>query len=158
MAVWSFKFQQSVFTMITYVLVADSSIAKLFSIKKSSGELTLVDSLTSPDARLRNQELKSDKAGRVFDIKGAGRHDTEGNQSPKQQAAVRFSKVLADRLKKDLLAKRFGQLYFVAEPGFLGLLRQAIDDDVADLLKESVSKNLTRHDLEDIRNSLPKYL
>jgi len=141
-----------------YVVVADSAIAKLFSVAGKTGELVLVENLVSPDARVHNRELLSDKPGRVFDIKGEGRHSTDSDRSPKQQISIRFASEVADRIERDFREKRFDQLYLIAEPQFLGLLKKSIAHEIENVISESIPKNLTRHDLESIREVLPQRL
>ena len=76
----------------------------------------------------------------------------------KHQEAVRFAKTLCDTLSSAHGKGRFERLYIVAAPAFLGLLRDGLHSPVQKAIAGEVSKNMTSHDINDIRGHLPDYL
>ena len=57
-----------------WVLVADKSKARIFTVEDPRGALLDETVLEHPEARYREQTLTSDRQGRSFDSKGQGRH------------------------------------------------------------------------------------
>ena len=57
-----------------WVLVADQSRARFFTVADSRSALQDMGELVHPEARDREQTLTSDRPGRAFDSKGQGRH------------------------------------------------------------------------------------
>ena len=79
-----------------WVVVADQSRARIFTVDDAHGPLLQVDELEHPEARKREQELMSDRPGRSFDSAGQGRHAMGTSVEPKKEEAVRFAKQIAD--------------------------------------------------------------
>lgn len=139
-----------------WVVVADAAVAKIYATNKHLGALTPVTVFQCDEARLHEQELTSDRAGRSFDSFGAGRHETSAPTSSKQQIAIRFAKSVSKFLGQGRVKKDFDQLIIVAEPKFLGLLSGSLDAEVAKLVWQKFSKDFTKHDDEEIRQYLIK--
>lgn len=142
----------------TWVVAADSSRAKILAAEKRNGPLTEVEDLVHTEARLQEQDLKSDTRGRAFDSGGQGRHAMEPRNTAKQQEAIRFAKQVCDTLTSAHGEGRFEKLYIVAAPTFLGLLRDCLNSVVQSKIAGEVSKNLATHSPQDIRGHLPEYL
>ena len=141
-----------------WVVVADAARARIFSTDNAKVPLQPVEQLVSPEARLHERDLKSDRPGSTYDSHGDGRHATGTSTSPKQQVAVRFAKTIAERLELGRVNHDFSRLVLVAEPQFLGLLRKAITPEVAKLVSAEINKNLSKADRDDIRQHLPERL
>jgi protein required for attachment to host cells len=143
---------------ISWILAADSSHAKILQADKGKGPLTLLEELEHPEARMKNGELYSDSAGRSFDSGGQGRHAMEAEMDAKGVEAQRFARELCDRLRQATLDKKFGKLYIVAAPAFLGTLRDCLDDNVKAVIAGEIPKDVVQQTPEDIRKRLPEYL
>ena len=139
----------------TWVLVADSSRARLFSAATASDVLVEVDDLTHSESRLRETDLNSDRPGRSFDSGGEGRH---AMGSPQKQEATLFAKQIAAYLDAHHEKGVFSKLVIVAAPEFLGHLRAEISDNMIKSVALEVDKNLVQHNLAEIRQSLPQHL
>ena len=111
--------------------------------------------LVSPEARLREQDLTSDRPGRSFDSAGAGRHATEPSTRAGEQAAIRFANDIARHLKQGRIDGAFDRLIVVAEPHFLGLVRKAIDPNTAKMITLEVAKDVSKASAAEIRKHLP---
>jgi protein required for attachment to host cells len=138
----------------TWVVVAESSRAKLFAWDKPSAPLRELEDLTHPESRLHEQELTTDLPGRAFDSAGEGRHAMGQVVSPKQEEAVRFAKTIGDRLESGRVEGCFEKLILVAAPQFLGLLRDSLSDNTKKLVVKEINKNLVQHDAAEIRSRL----
>ena len=139
----------------TWIVVADSSRARLFSAASASGALVEVEDLIHSASRLHKVDLSSDRPGRSFDSNGEGRHAME---SPQNQEAILFAKEISTCLKAHHDKGAFSKLVLVAAPEFLGHLRTLVDKNLMATVALEVDKNLVQHDPAEIRESLPQYL
>ena len=141
-----------------WVVVADSSRARILSAKKANGSLAEIRCLDHPEGRMHAQELTSDLPGRAFDSGGQGRHAMSNEVDPKRHELIRFAKEIAEVLESGLVEKQFGKLYLMAPPAVLGQLRSEFSPSLANALADTIDKNLTGHKIEEIRRQLPDYL
>lgn len=139
-----------------WVLSADAGRARIFSADSPKASLRPLQQLISPKARLREQDLTSDRPGRSFDSFGAGRHATEPSTPASEQEAIRFAADIARQLKQGRDHGAFDRLILVAEPHFLGLIRKAIDPHTAKMITLEVAKDVSKASTEKIRKYLPE--
>ena len=143
----------------TWVVVADSSRARIFKAETALGPLQELAALAHPEGRLHAQDLTSDLPGRAFDSSGlGGRHAMEQNIDPKENEALKFARQVAEYLENGQNANQFSKLVLVAAPKFLGYLRQSLSDRVVELVAWEIDKNLVQQNAEDIRRHLPERL
>ncbi len=140
-----------------WVVVADQSKARIFTVDDPRGPLLQVDELEHPEARKREQELISDRPGRSFDSAGQGRHAMGTSVEPKKEEAVRFAKQVADYLQAAHHEGRFNRLLLVAGPPLLGLLRDKLKSLSGANISE-IDKNLGQYEAPEIRSHLPDRL
>jgi protein required for attachment to host cells len=143
--------------MGTWVLVADSSRARLLNLEKNRS-LTEVEAFVCPEERLREQDLTSDRGGRSFDSRGGGRHGMEPVTSQREQLAIEFAKQIAERLDGLRSSGAMDQLVLIAAPTFLGHLRAKLSGETEHLIALSIDKDLTQHKLPDIAGHIPAVL
>lgn len=132
----------------TRVVVASRSAACLYDIGPAS-ILTGAGRMTDAKGRLRDRDFSSDRPGRVFDRappagrRGAGAHHaTNGERSPHQHESLLFARRIVAALEHQRRQNRFRQLLVVAEPGFLGLLRQAMHPALRRMVVGQIPKDL----------------
>jgi protein required for attachment to host cells len=142
----------------TWVVIADSSRARIFTVDKPLSPLQELETLTHPQARLHEQDLTTDLPGRAFDSTGEGRHAMGQNTSPKEQESLKFAKRVADRLEAARIDGHYGKLVIAAAPRFLGQLRQHLSTTTTALIAQEIAKNLTQHPADEIRQHLPERL
>ena len=142
----------------TWVVVADSSGARILMAEKPAAGLSEVDSLEHPEGRLHEQELTSDLPGRAFDSGGEGRHAMGSPVEPKKQEVIKFAKRVAEHLESGRAAGRFSRLYVNAPPAFLGQLRNHFSSSLERTIQGTIDKNLVSMDETAIRAQLPDYL
>jgi protein required for attachment to host cells len=140
---------------IKWVVVANSSIAKIFCILKFP-HLKEISVLEHPESRLHNQDLVSSKPGRNFQSGGTTRHAYSPETEPKQVEAEKFARVLAEHLTTSFQQKDFSQLYLLSSPGFLGLLRPQLHSLTQGAILGEFPIDLTEHTTEDIEKHLSK--
>jgi protein required for attachment to host cells len=141
----------------TFILVADNARARIFTADTPSSPLEEIDALAHTEARLHDREMTSDLPGK---IKGEGSvgHAFEQPTDPKKHEADNFAHRLADYLEEAHNANKFEQLLIIAEPSFLGLLRNQLPEQIKKLVCFELDKNITTHSSDDIRKHLPAYL
>jgi protein required for attachment to host cells len=142
----------------TWVLVADSSRARIFLTANTRGPLREIETLTHPASRLHEQQLTTDLPGRTFDSFGQGRHSKDMEIDPKQHEALIFVKQIADRLDRAREERQLEQLIIVAAPALLGMIRKQLSSTTAALVTLEMDKNITLLDVKEIRQHLPHEL
>lgn len=141
-----------------WIVVAESSRARIFTADGPAGKLTELETLANPEARLHDRELSSDLPGVTFESGGQGRHVKEQQVGPKAQAVVRFAEKVAARIERGRTGGEFRRLVLVAAPEFLGLLRDKLPAPARKLIETEIAKNLAQLPADEIRGHLPERL
>ena len=140
-----------------WVVVADQSKARIFTVADPHGALLSVDELEHPEARDREQTMTSDRPGRGFDSKGQGSHAMGSTDDHGKQGTIRFAKQVADHVQAAHNEGRCNRLLLVAGPHLLGLLRENLKT-LSGLKISEIEKNLGQYDAREIRKHLPERL
>lgn len=142
----------------TWVLVADTTRARVFSVDKPLGPLSEVETLVHTESRLHEQDLVADrKPGRNNGSNGSA-HSMGHEDDPKRQEGIRFARHVSGFLDSAHHGNRFERLYIMAAPTFLGELRRNLGKGVLGSLYQEIPKNVTRLDSGTIRQHLPERL
>lgn len=142
----------------TWIVVADSARARLFTATTPTGGLTELEDLLHIQAKLHDRDLITDGPGKHANDAGGGHHGYEPKITPTEEEAIRFAKELAQELYKAFHEKKFEQLIIAAAPRFLGHLRNALDKNVKKVVVLEIAKDLVPETPEAIRKHLPEYL
>jgi protein required for attachment to host cells len=137
-----------------WVVVAESSRARFFSVVNRISPLNEIDDMVNPAARIHDRDLTSDLPGRTFDPAGIGRHSIEPSVDPKKNEVIVFAKKVSERLGSARKAGQFDELILICSPEFLGLLRQNLDDVLKKHVTRTINKNLVQKDEAQIREYL----
>jgi protein required for attachment to host cells len=140
------------------VVVADSSRARLFRAESAEGKLIELEDMAHPEGRLHETQMTQSLPGRTFDAFGPGRHAMEEDTPPKRHEAIQFAKRIGERVETARTSGEFTRLVLVADPRFLGLLRDNLKGESLKLAATQVDKNLVQLGTEDIRKHLPSRL
>ena len=140
-----------------WIVVADRSKARIFTVSESRGALQEVETLEHPEGREHARDVNADRQGRAFDSSGQGRHAMGASVEPMEQDAIRFSKEVSNHLKAACQNGRCERLMLVAGPAFLGLLRKQLNTPPGVPVAE-IEKNLGHFDAREIRSHLPERL
>lgn len=141
----------------TWILVANSSHAKIFRVEKNK-DLLIVGVLEHPESRLLESDLVTTKPGRSFESSGVSRHAYEQHISPKIHEFETFARQISDHLDAAREKGHFGKLYLVANPSFLGILRPVLSGPTESLVSGEIAKDMTQMKAEIIRDHLPPIL
>jgi protein required for attachment to host cells len=141
-----------------WVLVADSSRARVFEVTREDPTLREIAAFTNPEGRIAQRELRHDRLPRVNESMGHARHAIEPHTSLKQKITDRFVRTLRDELDRGHAAHRYKNLVLVAAPRFMGALHGALDDSLQKCVVAEVRHNLTLMSSTKIRERLPPRL
>lgn len=144
--------------MKTWVVVADSAVARVMAADKPGAALAEIHQMENQNSRMHERELTSDLPGRAFDSGGMGRHVMTKQVEPKKQEAIRFAKDVVSYLEAGRNSNSFEKLYVVAAPEFLGLMRDGFSDATSRMIASTIDKNLVSEKVDAIRSRLPKFL
>lgn len=139
-----------------WVLVAESSRAKIYEAYSSQGELREVDDLVHSESRLHEHNVTSDLPGRTAG-QNASQHALEEPTSYKEHEAELFAKTIDGKLNAARVSGKFDKLIIAAAPHFLGLLRKNMNANTAKLISAEINKNLVDFDVSEIRGHLPRH-
>lgn len=137
-----------------WVVVAESSRARIFEMEGSGAPLRELSDLLNPEARAHERDLVSDRQGRAFDSKGHARHAMEPETSPGKRSAQDFAHELAERIETARARGQFERLLLLAAPEFLGMLRKNLSHQTRQLIEREIHKNCVREDESAIRRHM----
>ena len=137
----------------TWVVVAESSRARIFALRGLTTPLEEREDLVNPAGRAPEHDLVSDRPGRTWDKTGR-RHARQPPVSPGEQVALDFARHVAGHLEHGRTHGEFETLIVVAAPEFLGLLRKSLTEETRRRIKKEIHKNLVREDEKAIREYL----
>lgn len=141
----------------TWILISDASRARLFAVD-GHGPWTLIDTILHPASQLKGVDLVADRPGRSQQRTTQGRSAMEPHTDPREVEAEHFAGELAARLRKGHGENAYRDVVLVAPPRFLGLLRGALDEQVAKHVRGSVDKDLTKVEERDLPEHLKDVL
>ncbi|MDX1353717.1 MAG: host attachment protein [Thiomicrorhabdus sp.] len=141
-----------------WILVADSSTARIFTTENSASELIETENFFHYEGLLHEGDLVSDSPGRSSDGVGSGNHAYTTEVSPKEQESIDFSKRIAKQLNDELNQNKFDKLLVIAAPSFLGALRNAFSKGLEKHIVFSLGKNVVSQTPQEIRKHLPHSL
>ncbi|MGM0557689.1 MAG: host attachment protein [Myxococcota bacterium] len=155
-----------------WILVADSSRARIFDATRkfsAPGEFEFskfseVDDLVNARGRARNQDINTDKPGRMADRTGRGdattgqRSAVGGKEEPKETEAKAFAQRVNDRLEDAANDGDYDEVVVIAAPRFLGMLRDSRASQVDSMVIEEIGKDFTKLSAHDLKDRLPELL
>jgi protein required for attachment to host cells len=140
------------------VLVADSVRAQVFEAPSPAAPLAESLTLLNPDGRLHERDLVDDATGRRNHRPTQAKFSMFGGGSAKAHRAESFAALVCERVRRMMQQRSARRLYVVAEPQFLGLLRQRMNGALQRQVAAEVPKALAGRPLDEIRSALPAQL
>jgi len=126
----------------TWVVVANSSRARLFESRGPGGSLALLREFEHPESRAKGGELVSDRPGHTATDQGR-RTALDPDTEPKRVAQEQFARELGHALEQGRVQNRYAGLVLVASAPFLGILRAELPDGVKKQVREAIDKDYT---------------
>lgn len=137
----------------SWVVVANSSLARLFHLENL--KLHEMDSLVHSKSRMHGMELTSDRSGQNREGVGYGNAALSKQMTPKKHEAVVFAKEVAEHLNAARSRGQIERLFIAANPSFLGLIRQELNHQTAEMVSAEVDKDITHLDPQKILEYFP---
>ncbi|MGL1833784.1 host attachment protein [Rhodocyclaceae bacterium SMB388] len=128
---------------ITWILVANASLARLYENLGPNKGLKLIKELIHPESRFKNSELVTDRPGAMASV-GNGHGAKQPQTQPKEHEARVFAQELAQELYHGRTRNAFGRAVVVAPPAFMGLLNTVLDHPTAQLITDRFEKDYTK--------------
>ncbi len=130
-----------------WVVVADSSRARIFQTAGNLESLQEVQDLLNPQGRMDEAAQRHDAKGRFY---GKGEreqaHTAEPNVTKEAHDADQFSREIGRVLADACDAHRYDSLVVVAPPAFLGRLRHALPERVERRVTRQLDREITGWD------------
>lgn len=143
---------------VTWVLVADRSQARLFSVSGEDTPITEIEDFVNPSGRSAGRELTRDRPPRTQDSHGEARHAIEPHTRPEDKSADQFAHELSAALERGWAGRRYDDLVLIAPPRFLGVLNAVLGEQVSARVTDRIAKELTHGDMAAIDAHLPMRL
>jgi protein required for attachment to host cells len=140
---------------VTRVLVAHDAGARWFDNRGPGKGLIPRGAVDFEDGRRHHGELEADRPGSAG---GGRRHSYAPSRDAKDTACAHFAKELAADLAREFRAGDFARLVLVAPPRFLGVLKSALDPQLARVLLATVAKDLPRASVDELIAQLSSYI
>ena len=137
-----------------WVVVANREKAKIYQRNKLATEMELIDELDCPDARLHEKDLANGSLGESFESAGEGQRTMRPEHTENQKLLADFASEVAEKLEKGRKAHLFQHLDIIADPGFLGALRDKLASPTLQLIEKEVSKNVVDAEPKALRKYL----
>ncbi|MEX2353272.1 MAG: host attachment protein [Gammaproteobacteria bacterium] len=138
--------------MNSWIIVADSTRARVFAHNKQHTQLEEITDLVHPAGRQREVDQQTDRPGRSFDSVGANRHAMEPHTEWKHKESEKFARQVSTYLTEHI--RHFEDLTIICLPEFLGGLRSHLDEAVSNKVIREISKNMIHQDREAIRTAV----
>jgi len=139
-----------------WILVADSSRAKIYEAGLTLETLTEIRDLIHGESAIAKRGLTSDLPGSNRGSDSASRHHFEPHTGIKEHEAAIFAREINSILDQGRCQGNYEKLVLVAAPDFLGQLRTGMNPQVHKLVVHEVAKNIVKLPVEDLRRALPK--
>src|SRR5690554_2166869 len=110
----------------TWIVVADSSRARILSTRSRVKPPIDVEELSHPEGRMKAQELSTDRPGSTNDSHGDGRHGMEAQNLHLHHQEV-FAKEIAENLEKSRNDGKYSQPTMIVTMVYLVVIRQTLD-------------------------------
>jgi len=139
----------------SWLLVADSSRARIFSYAEKQDDWKLEEELDNPAARAHTSDLVTDQQGRGRQSGAGGYAPAKSNEvDAHAQEEVKFARRLAERLTSGFDQRSYAKLGLVAPPHFLGLLRKNLADHVGRTLFLELDKDYAAASEDELKKRL----
>ena len=142
---------------ITWVVVADTNVCRIYNYYKKPERLILFKEINHPENRLKDTDLTSDKQGRYGTGKSA--HGVYAPHSdPKEVKIDDFSREISKELEQGRAVNAYEKLIIVSPPHMDGLLSQHIDKHVKALITHNIKNNVVHLNENDLLDFLHIHL
>lgn len=138
----------------SWVVVTDSTRARIFEKKGATQPLNEFEDLYHPSAYQSQNELEHHTRGRSHHSGTFHSHTDDPSVSPLAHQNDLFAKSIALYLDKGRKDARYHRLYLISSPHFLGILRNKLGKEVNRLIENEWSQELSDMSAEEVEKFL----
>ncbi|OFZ12442.1 MAG: hypothetical protein A2Z20_06780 [Bdellovibrionales bacterium RBG_16_40_8] len=114
-----------------WLVIANRSGAHIYQLN-DKGDIRLIKDIKNPDGREKNRKFQHDKPGLARSkFMGSAPHNMAREKKPHDEVAEKFAQQLVANIREHFLKKEFRDLKVVAEPRFMGMIRQSVEKPIA---------------------------
>lgn len=125
------------------VVVADGARARLFVGADGDQGLQEAQDLVDVGARSKGRDLVADRPGHGQSRVGGGRYALQPSSDERTKSRQRFARTIAERVSKLSRERLRPEVLIAAAPGFLGVLRKELSDEVRQQVTQEIDKDWT---------------
>lgn len=140
-----------------WVVVADGTRARCFALEQDR-TLTEFDTMVSPEHRLHESDLTSDRVGVSYDADGRGKHRMRPPHTARQEGTRNFAKRIAERIDRARIDGELKHLVLIAPAKFLGVLRTTLSEESRQLVSLHITKELTKASPKELARHVPRFI
>jgi len=133
----------------TWVVVADSSHARIFQLRDTQHSLEELEDISNAAGRADNRQLQTDRNAQ-FNSPGGPSNTYQPHEDAVEHEVHQFARHLGHRLSTAATQNKYHRLCLIAAPKFLGLLRDSLDKPARKLVVAELDKNFTAFARPDI--------
>jgi protein required for attachment to host cells len=137
-----------------WILVGNAAHVRLFRRDSPSKPLVPLATLEHPQSRLKGRQLAEDRPGRHATDNSHGGNHFEPHSDVHRKEHERFAREIGARLDAGLAADGFVALWIFASSPFLGELKAALSDAVAQRVAVAHDTDLSALGLAEIEHRL----
>lgn len=134
----------------TWIAVAHRAGARIFETRGRGTGLKVIRELDHEVGRLKNSEIDADRLGASGSSTHIGQSSLSREESSRERVAANFARELARELERGRNEHAYKDLVLVAEPRFLGMLRESLDGATAQMVSATVNKDLANVAVHDL--------
>ena len=137
-----------------WILIANASVARLFSRESDSGPLVPLHTFEHSESRLKASELADDRLGHGSADRRPGGVSFEPHMNPRRKEHLHFAHTLAQRLDEGLASGDCGRITLYASSPFLGELKGQLSPAAKKVLRAAADVDLTSYGLRDLKERI----
>ena len=130
-----------------WILVANGSLARLFSRTGAGDPLVALETIDFPEGRLKHRELERDRQGHESSDNSSAAAHFEPHTTTHRKMLHQFARELAARLEEGLADGEYDALWLTASNPFLGELKTTLSRAVANRLQWTHDADFTGLDV-----------
>lgn len=132
------------------VVVADTSLARLYTLARRNGVLKPARELQNPAAHQRSHDLGTDRPGRTANSSTGVRHALQSRHDLRKEADVRFVGTVVAAVARAAKAPGQPEIVLVAGPRLLGQYRRLLPAAIRERVVSELHGNLAKLPLAEL--------
>lgn len=138
-----------------WFMVASRAGVRIFA--QNGHDLELLEEIKHPAGKGPESSMGTDRPGQTHDRhsqKGIPTHSYSHEESLLEHENNVFAKLIADRLDKGRVQRKFTHVTLVAEPKFMGLIGSHVSKELEKLIDNRIEKNLCQYSGHELKDRL----